>query len=75
MKNYNGIPLTVNRYPESWFSFPQSFCVPKGCLYRKDTDKDFRYAASEVTIELYCAGDWLEIVDEDENQCIRYEIY
>lgn len=75
MENFMHIPLEVKRYPESWFSFPQSFVVPQGWLYRTDTDGRYRYAAHEVVVDLSCAGDWLEMVDDEEKQRIRHEIY
>ena len=74
MENYDHIPLEIQKYTESWYSFPQVFTVPKGWLYRTDADRSFQYAAMEETISLYCAGDWLEILNTEEPRRIRYEI-
>lgn len=38
MKNYDDIPLTVEEYTESYWSWPQYFTVPKGWDYMTDTE-------------------------------------
>ena len=48
--------------------------VPGGWYYKQDTDREYQYAAQDLTIDLFCAGDWLEIVSEAENKRIIYEI-
>ena len=75
MKTYRHLEPEIEQHPESWFCFPQSFLVPRGCLYRTDTDSKYRYAAHEVTIDLSCAGDWLEIINEEETRLVRHVIY
>ena len=75
MKEYYSIPLETHLYPEAWYSFPQYFTVPKGCIYKTDSDEDYQSAYQDLSIALYCAGDWLEIVDINNNCRIQYEIY
>lgn len=74
MKNFDHIPLTVEHYPESWYNWTQSFSVPKGWKYMRDSDRDYQYAYCDMEIDLYCSGDWLEIVNEEQNVRILYVI-
>ena len=75
MDRFEQIPAAVHRHAEAWYSFPQSFPVPEGWWYRTDTDKDFRYAPREITVDLFCRGDWMEMVNPEENTRIIHEIY
>ena len=74
MKTYEHIPLQVESHGGSWFSWPQSFSVPRGWLYRTDSDRTYQKAGCELSVDLCCAGDWLEIVSEEQGKRIRYEI-
>ena len=57
---------------ESMGSWPQPFTVPAGSYYSSNVGES-GYTDSDITIELQCAGDWLEITTED-GQRYRYEI-
>lgn len=75
MSHYADIPAEEELYPESWYSWPQSFTVPRGWNYRTDSDGTYRTAECEMSLDLYCAGDWLEIVNENTGEKIIYRIY
>lgn len=68
MKTYDHIPLTIRTHSASWFSWPQSFFVPEGWLYRYYGDETYRRARRELRVELCAAQDWLETVCEEENK-------
>ncbi len=75
MDTYEQIPLTIEEYAEAWYSWPQSFTVPRGWSYRMEYTQGYKFVPQEIKIELFCAGDWLEIANKQENKRIRYQIY
>lgn len=75
MKNHDSMTTTTYRHPEAWYSFPQTFPVPEGWKYRTYADLAFATAQGNTEIDLYCDGDWLEMISPDGKECIRHEIF
>lgn len=74
MKNLENLSVRTEHHAEAWFSWPQSITVPKGWLFRTYNHSDFRRAGCDTEFDLFCSGDWLEMVNEEDGTLIRHVI-